>query len=142
MGDFYREKLVEVLQQVKSIRFAYIFGSQVKDKIRFGSDLDIALYFKNEPQLLDIGMLVIELEKAAKCKVDLVLLNGLPEKNPKLAYSVIDGGILLFCYDERLLVQYKEKVYMKYLDFKPIIDLFERKLYDRISSNRFAVVEK
>ena len=87
-------------------------------------------------------MLVVELEKEANCAVDLILLNDLSKKNPKLAYSVINEGILLFCYDEKLLARYKEKVYMNYFDFKPVIDLFERKLLDRISNNRFAVTEK
>ena len=135
-------RLTGILQQVKTIRFAYVFGSQVKNKMHFGSDLDIAVYFDNEPGLLDIGQLVNELETAANCMIDLVSLNGLYVKNPKLAYTVINEGILLFCHDKGLLVQYKEKAYINYLDFKPVIDLFEGKLYDRISSNRFAITEK
>ena len=137
-----KQKLIEVIQQTENIRFAYLFGSHVKNKTRFGSDLDIALYFGREPQLLEIGRLVNQLEEAADCKVDLISLNDLDEKNPKLAFSIIDEGILLHCNNEQLLIQYKKMVILKYLDFKPVIDLFTRKLNERISNNKFAVVEK
>jgi len=137
-----KEKITVILQQAGNILFAYLFGSQVKNKTRFGSDLDIAIYFEREAQLLEIGTLVNELEKAVNCKIDLVSLNDLYQKNPKLAYSVIAEGDLLFCNDQKLLNHYKKSVYLKYLDFKPVIDLFTSKLNERISKKRFAVITK
>jgi predicted nucleotidyltransferase len=139
MNYINKEKIIEVLLQRHYIRFAYLFGSQVKGQTRLGSDLDIAIYFKNEPDITAIGALVLELEAAANCEVDLVSLNDLYKKNPKLAYSIIDEGILLLCLDEALLAQYKKMSFLSYLDFKPIIDLFTRKLYERVSNNMFAV---
>ena len=137
-----KKKITEVLRQTENIFFAYLFGSQANNKTRFGSDLDVAVYFKDEPTLLDIGQLVNELEKDAGCNVDLVLLNGLYEKNPKLAYSIIAEGNLLLCNDQELLNHYKKNVYLKYLDFKPVIDLFTTKLNERITNKKFAVTEK
>jgi predicted nucleotidyltransferase len=135
-------KITDAVRKIQSIRFAYIFGSRITNITRFGSDLDIALYFEEEPRLMDIGMLVNDLEKAAKCTVDIVSLKNLYNKNPKLAYSVVDKGILLFCLDEELLTEYKKKAYLKYLDFKPVIDLFAGKLNERIFNNKFAIVER
>jgi predicted nucleotidyltransferase len=54
-----KDKINKILIQKENIRFAYLFGSQVKNQTRFGSDLDIALYFEKEPDLVDIGALAI-----------------------------------------------------------------------------------
>lgn len=137
-----REKLKETLRQDQNILFAYLFGSRVKDKVRFGSDLDIALYFKREPELLEIGKIVNEFENICEFKIDLVSLNNLYDKNPALAYSVISEGALLFCDDEKVLTHYKKMSFLNYLDFKPVIDLFNTKLNKRIADKKFAVVEK
>lgn len=133
-----KEKIAELLIRNKNISFAYLFGSYAKNKIRFGSDLDIGIYFNAEPTIFEIGILVNELEDITEHEIDLVSLKNLYEINPKLAYSVVADGILLFSIDEQLLVQYKKNVFLKYLDFKPVIDLFIRKLNERISNNKFA----
>ncbi|GIK61081.1 MAG: nucleotidyltransferase domain-containing protein [Ignavibacteriota bacterium] len=133
-----KEKIAELLIRNKNISFAYLFGSYAKNKIRFGSDLDIGIYFNAEPTIFEIGILVNELEDITEHEIDLVSLKNLYEINPKLAYSVVADGILLFSIDEQLLVQYKKNVFLKYLDFKPVIDLFTRKLNERISNNKFA----
>jgi len=86
--------------------------------------------------------LIAELEEVVEFNVDLVSLNNLFDKNPKLAYSVIADGILLFSSDHKFLSHYKAITYLKYLDFKPFIDLFTSKLNDRISNKKFAVVER
>ncbi|HSD64677.1 MAG TPA: nucleotidyltransferase domain-containing protein [Ignavibacteriaceae bacterium] len=137
-----KEKITDVLLKRENISFAYLFGSQAKNKTRFRSDLDIALYFKNDPGLGEIGALVVELENTSDCKVDIVSLKNLYEKNPKLAYSVIAEGNLLFCKDKLLLSHFKKNVFLYYLDFKPVIDLFTDKLYERLSNGKFAVAEQ
>jgi predicted nucleotidyltransferase len=136
-----KNNIIKILRQNENIKFAYLFGSQAKNRTRFGSDLDIALYFKSDPSLQDIGVLVFQLEKVSDCKIDLVSLNQLFKTNPKLAYSVIDYGILLFSTDEALLAEYKKLTFLYYLDFKPIIDLFTTNLYERLEKNQFAVAE-
>ena len=96
MAGINKNRIINILKGYANIKFAYLFGSQVKNQTRFGSDLDIAVYFEEEPDLHVIGTLVPELEDAAACKIDLISLNGLGQKNPKLAYSVIADGSLLF----------------------------------------------
>lgn len=142
MNNINKKKIAELLRSTQNIKFAYIFGSFAKDESRLGSDLDIAVFFEKEPNLLSIGQLIVNLEEIVDVNVDLVSLNNLFEKNPKLAYSVIADGILLFCADYKFLSQYKTITYLKYLDFKPVIDLFASKLNDRISNKKFAVIEK
>ena len=135
------ERITNILMLNENIRFAYIFGSQVKNQRRFGSDLDIAVYFEKEPELDDIGTLAPELEEAAGCKVDLISLKDLYKENPKLAYSVIAEGILLYTTDKKLHTKFKKMVFLYYLDFKPVIDLFTEKLYKRLADGKFAVAE-
>ena len=136
------EKISKVLQRTQNIEFAYIFGSHVKNKTRFGSDLDIAVNFKKEPELLSIGMVVNDLEEITNYEVDLVMLNGLIEAHPKLAYSVISEGILLFNNNEESLTLYKKKAYLAFLDFEPVINLFDKILKERIYKNKFAEMPK
>lgn len=136
------KNISKILRKTNNIHFAYIFGSRARNKMRYGSDLDIGVFFKNEPELLDIGMLVLELEKLVDCKVDLVSLNDLDKNNPKLAYSVLNDGILLFCEENKILSQFKRLTYISYFDFKPAIELFKRKFEERIANNKFAVREK
>ena len=141
MPGINKKKITDILMQNENIRFAYIFGSQVKNQTRFGSDLDIAVYFEKEPGLDNIGTLALELEEAAGCKVDLISLKGLHKKNPKLAYAVVAEGILLYTTDKKLHTEFKKMVFLYYLDFKPVIDLFAAKLYQRINDGKFAVAE-
>lgn len=142
MNNINKKKIAELLKSNQNIKFAYIFGSFAKEESRFGSDLDIAVLFEQEPDLLSIGQLIVELEEVVDFNVDLISLNNLFDKNPKLAYSVIADGILLFSTDHKLLNQYKTITYLKYLDFKPVTDLFTSKLNDRISNKKFAVLER
>lgn len=125
-----------------NILFAYLFGSKVKNNSRFGSDLDVAVYFKSEPEILEIGALVLELEKITNCKIDLVALNNLDKLNPKLAYSIISEGIVVFLKNKERFNQFKESVILKYLDFKPVDNLFNKNFNYRLKTNKFAVIHK
>jgi uncharacterized protein len=138
MSNFNEKELVRVLYGYKNSIFAYLFGSRANNTIGFESDLDIALYFDREPELIEIGQLVAELENISGCTVDLVALNNLYEKNPRLAYSIINEGRLLYCVDEIALIAFKKNTLLNYFDFKPVIILFERKIGERINSKKFA----
>lgn len=140
MYEINKDKIIENLQGTGNVEFAYIFGSRVKNKARFGSDLDIALYFEKEPGLLKLGELVKDLEEISNCNIDLIRLNGLVKINPKLAFTVINEGILLFNNNNGLLVEYKKNAYLTYFDFEPVIDLFNRKLNERIYNDKFAKI--
>ncbi len=140
MAAIDKNRISKILMGYENIRFAYIFGSQAKNHPRFGSDLDIAVYFEKEPDLDVLGAFVPDLEDAAGCAVDLVSLKDLYKKNPKLAFSVVADGSLLFTKDNTLLTHYKKNVFLYYLDFKPVIDLFTDKLYQRLNNRKFGKV--
>ncbi|MEW6506943.1 MAG: nucleotidyltransferase domain-containing protein [Bacteroidota bacterium] len=135
----YINNIIKVFESDGNVNFVYVFGSQVKDKIRFGSDLDIAVFFTSEPGIMEVGTLCSELEKEACIKIDLVKLNSLYDSNPELAYNILNEGSLIFKRDNEMVYEYKKNVILRYLDFKPVRDKFHSLFLERLSKNKFAV---
>ncbi|NCS87921.1 MAG: hypothetical protein AUK34_00105 [Ignavibacteria bacterium CG2_30_36_16] len=131
-------KITKVLESREDLVFAYLFGSRVKDCIRFGSDLDLALYFKTDPDILEIGGLVTQLELTVDIKIDIIKLNELPIQNPVLAYNILSEGILLFCKDITLANNYKKETLVGYFDFQPMHEKFNKRFLERLTTNNFA----
>jgi len=129
----------EIIKENNNISFAYLFGSRVNNNIRFGSDLDIAVYFDNEPSLDEIGKLSSELEISTNCEIDLIKLNNLYNTNPELAYNIIKDGILIFHKDINIVNEFKKNAILRYLDFKPLRDKFHNLFLERLSKNKFAL---
>lgn len=135
----YINSITEILKLNSNINFVYLFGSRVNNKIRFGSDLDIAIFFDSEPGTAEIGKLSFELETASGFEIDLVKLNCLYDSNPELAYNIINEGILIFMKNIETVNEYKKNVIVRYLDFKPLRDRFHCMFLERLSKNKFAV---
>lgn len=129
----------DIIKENKNISFAYLFGSRVKNKVRFGSDLDIAIFFESEPTLDEIGKLCYELETASNCEIDLIKLNDLYDTNPELAYNIIKDGILIFHRNINIVNDFKKNAILRYLDFKPLRDKFHNLFLERLSKNKFAL---
>lgn len=137
-----QNKIESVLRHQNNIKFALLFGSEIKNKTRYGSDIDIAVYFDNDLKIHDIGELVIKLEKAARGKIDLVKLNNLDRSNPRLAYSILSDGLVVYLDDEISFKKFKSSVLLEYLDFKFTGELLDAAFKKRLSTNKFAVFDK
>lgn len=137
-----QNKISNALIKYDRIKFVILFGSSLKKKTRYGSDIDIAIYFDNTPEILEIGSIALELESITENKIDLVELNNLAEKDPGLAHSILCTGKTLFIKDKVLFNRFKNAVIMNYLDFKYISDRFEAAFRTRLSTNKFAVFDK
>ena len=140
--DKIKKNITELLKQRDEVDFAYIFGSAVSGKIRYGSDLDIAVYFNANPDILAIGELAIKLEEAIKQKIDLVKLNDLDKTNPVLAYSVLSSGIPVIINNEVIHKEFKISAILYYLDFDYTRNLLDKAFSKRLSTNTFAVFDK
>ncbi|MCF6269710.1 MAG: nucleotidyltransferase domain-containing protein [Melioribacteraceae bacterium] len=81
---------------MKKTSFALIFGSFNSEAFSEMSDIDVAVNFKIEVDLIEVGEIVSSLEKTANRKIDIVILNDLLNKNPLLAYNIISNSKLLF----------------------------------------------
>ena len=110
--------------------------------MHYGSDIDIAIYFKNKPALYEIGNLNLKIEEAVNHKIDLVELNYLDKNDPVMAYNILSDGIEMINNDIKIFNEFKKSVLLKYLDFKPTNDLINTSFNNRLSNNRFAVFEK
>ncbi len=122
------ENIAKALEKEPEVLFAYIFGSYAKGVQNEKSDIDIAVYLKNENILekdpLYPSRLTIKIEKvlAEKKTVDVRVLNGstLRFKNQVLRY-----GKLLFSKDEKKRIAFEAFSLDRYYDFKPHLDMYD-----------------
>lgn len=85
------EKLKNFLENDTNILFAYLFGSFAKGEAHARSDVDIAVYFKEESFNEQLRV-IYELSKLVKRDVDLVVLNHV--KNMFLLEEIMNGELL------------------------------------------------
>jgi len=117
------------------ISIVYLFGSKVTGRGNKWSDRDIGVVLKNLPPSSDTRALYNALYKLfselyPKSKIDIVFLQKAPLS---LQYSAIKEGKVLFEVNPKITVDYENKVVNQYLDFRPILDLF-----DHIQMERYA----
>jgi uncharacterized protein len=128
-----REKLAAYLASQDEVVLAYLFGSWARGQAGSLSDVDIAVLLAGNPDedhSLDRRMdLAADLNALlAGADVDVVILNQAPVA---LAYRVLRDGLLLSCRDQDVRIQYTARIVMEYLDFKPVLELFERAVLER-----------
>lgn len=116
------ESLAAVLERFNEIRFAVIFGSAAAEKMMPISDIDIGIYTEPEVGLLRLGQIIYELEGLTERRIDLVELNGLTRKKPKLAYNITACHRVLVNKDLQLYIKFKAESYRFYFDIKPMLD--------------------
>jgi predicted nucleotidyltransferase len=119
------EALVRALERDPRVSYALLFGSAARGVSHAGSDLDLAvgLYPGSAYSTQALGSFIADLERAAGCRVDLVVLNDAP---PPVSYRVFLDGAPLFVRDARLMAQQKARAILDYLDFRPIEQLATR----------------
>jgi len=113
------EALRAVLEAEPLIAYALLFGSRAQGSAHAHSDVDLAIGTRqgSELTLEALGLLTAALEKAARTRVDLVLLDEAP---PGLAYRAFRDGKTIFVRDRDALVGRRVRAILEYLDFQPI----------------------
>jgi predicted nucleotidyltransferase len=97
-GSWMTNKLLAILRKKlateEAIRFAYLFGSQVREDIGKLSDIDVAVFLQSDTDHLYYRLKLIEnVAREIKAqKVDIVVLNGAP---PVLSHQVVKTGIVV-----------------------------------------------
>jgi len=109
------DKIKAIIDSEKNILFAYMFGSYAKGEQDSSSDIDIALFLKEDSfdYYLDI---VKKLQIATNKEIDLVVLNR--AKNLFLIEDIINNSILLKDNDKR--IEYEVYKWMQIVDFKEL----------------------
>ncbi|OGP98776.1 MAG: hypothetical protein A2Z51_10630 [Deltaproteobacteria bacterium RBG_19FT_COMBO_52_11] len=127
----------ELKEKIKAMEIfiVYLFGSKA---LRSGSplsDMDIGIVYKNPPLNMDTRAAynkAYELfsELYPQAKLDIVFLQTAPLA---LQFSAIKEGKVLFEEDPGFTANYENRVIQQYLDFRPVLDFF-----DRVAAERYA----
>jgi predicted nucleotidyltransferase len=105
----------------------YLFGSKAIGRDSPLSDVDIGVVLKTGPPI-DTRSLYHQLysifsEQYPASRVDIVFLQNAPLA---LQFSAVKTGKVLFEEEPRFTADYEKSVVDQYLDFRPVLDLFDR----------------
>lgn len=128
-------RIIHYLQEREEILFAFVFGSFLtRDNYR---DIDIALFFKDPPGLMELGLIHTELGEILQTKIDVVPLNGLPEKSPVMAHQVASTGKILKNSDEDALIDFRENTMRHYFDTEYLRRQMNKAFEKRLDQHAF-----
>lgn len=113
------KKIKEILLHNSEIEFAYVFGSYAVDKETELSDIDIAIYQKNNGNSYSLrkNEFIIEsdlIQKLPGYEFDVRSLNDAPIV---ISGKIINEGMLLFNRDENFYYDYIVNTRLKYMDY-------------------------
>ena len=128
-------KLNKNLLKKNRVGLVILFGSQISGQVHPGSDFDIGVVFedenfKKEKPLEVYGDLYEIFSNAFKTKnLDIVYLQETPLS---LQFKAIYTGKVVYYSSLIFLANYKEKVMLKYFDFKPTEEYFQKVFLGKI----------
>jgi predicted nucleotidyltransferase len=120
------------------IRYALLFGSQAGEEAHPMSDFDIAIAADREIDLMQLGEIVSRLEAALDSKVDILLLNELPRKDPLLAYNIYRNHTVILLRDREAYERFKLEALHSYMDFQPVLREQQAAFLKRIADGTLA----
>ena len=132
-----KKKSKEELKKL-GVAIVYLFGSKATGRTSRLSDIDIGIVLKtpaSERHSRTLYHMLYQLfsEVYPSSKLDIVFLQT---ASLSLQYAAIKDGKILFEEDPKLTADYVNLVINQYLDFKPVLDLF-----DQVSMERYAKTE-
>ena len=122
-----REKLKRFFCD-KPFPLVLLFGSFAKKRTHPLSDVDIGVWMERFEEKTELS---VELHEYLQKRVDIVNLNGLWERDTKLAFEIVCHHQAIVVRDKELYVEFKAKTFLYYLDRKPLFDMFERAFVQR-----------
>lgn len=131
-------RLTESKMKKFGILAVYLFGSETERTTTTRSDIDIGIVLKKPKNLEDArplyNTIYSEFSKIFKPTflrdLDIVFLQNAPIT---LQYNAITHGRIIYEEDPIQRANYEERVVNQYIDFKPVLEYF-----DKIASKRYA----
>ncbi len=118
---------------------AYLFGSRVAGNAGPLSDYDVALLFQpsvTPQQRVEIASnLIAHLQRINGPLIDVTVLNEAPAE---ICHAVIRDGRAIFVADEKQRIAFEERAMREYLDFRWVLDQYDRALLQRAREGKFA----
>lgn len=114
----------------------YLFGSEAEGTATIRSDIDIGIVLKNTKNLEDTrplyGAVYSELSKVFKPtflrEVDIVFLQ---KASITLQHNAVTHGKVIYEQDPVRRADYEERVINQYIDFKPVLEYFNKSSSER-----------
>ncbi|MCL6610819.1 MAG: nucleotidyltransferase domain-containing protein [Peptococcaceae bacterium] len=128
MENHIKQRIVQLCQNL-GIDVCYLFGSRADGTACSGSDIDLAVAFKDydgkKYGLSSEISMQQEFEDALRpYQVDLLLI----QRAPIILKFKIINGVVLFSSDENFRTDLEEAIVRDYLDFKPFLDAYYREM--------------
>ena len=119
-----QQRLAELLSRNRFVQVAYLFGSGVRQRLRFDSDLDIGVASSLGPlSPAEIRSAARQVAEATGRPADVVDLAS--ASAPVLRAAMVEGR-QLFCLDRALLLALQRRLVYETEDFLP----YQRRLLD------------
>lgn len=132
--DSERAALQQALRDEETVTLAYLFGSHAQDRAGEQSDVDVAVLTESdEGKLRQLVDLKTTLESATGREVDVTLV-PVRGTDPRLLNQVLQYGELLYAKDDETRIDFETSARSKYLDMKPHIDEYDRRVREALTS--------
>ena len=126
----------DIFKKEEKICLVYLFGSFAANKVNDLSDVDIAyllekgkeISFDEEMQLAERIVKALETDE-----IDLIQLNKAPAL---FSYKIISTGSVIYCKEKKDKENFESKIFMEYLDIKPMIDTYFNQMLKHIKESR------
>jgi predicted nucleotidyltransferase len=113
--------------EVEDLVCAYLFGSVARGDDRLGSDVDLAVLFRDDPPRTLAGLHLDLADRLTGVlggrRVDLVVLNRAPVD---LVHRVLRDGVLLLERDRSARIRFEVHARREYFDLLPYLQRYRR----------------
>ncbi|MGH7571039.1 MAG: type VII toxin-antitoxin system MntA family adenylyltransferase antitoxin [Gemmatimonadota bacterium] len=134
-ADEVLSKLRAALMAEADVLFAYLFGSVAKGHPGPRSDVDVAVWFEENGEIVDRALaLEAAIEREIDSPVNVVALNEAPLG---LSFNALRSGRLILSRDERLRHRFFVERVGRYCDMEAARSIFTRYLSHRIEEGTF-----
>jgi len=117
------------------VLFAYLYGSHATGLAHSFSDIDIGIYVPAAvtEDRLDLEMsLALSIDRVLKekSKSDVRVINHLPLA---VVGEIVTNGLLIYCRDDKVRIDYETIVRMSYFDFIPFLKKYQQEYLEQMS---------
>ena len=131
------EKIIQYIEAIPGLEFAYLYGSYAEGKELPVSDIDIGILCRPGIEILQFGRHIVNLENIANRKIDLVQMNILYKKSPVLAYQIITTGKVIIEKNKIEHSEFKLNTYKYYFDTEYLRREYDYHFLERFKSGNF-----